>query len=84
MLGVDSLEYRRKHMMPVGFVDGFSKNENHSDTLNQVLDKGEAWMDYSRKHREYENQTGPVRRGVGCALFWYNTAVWPISLESCS
>ena len=41
-------------------------------------------MDYSRKHREYENQTGPVRRGVGCALFWYNTAVWPISLESCS
>ena len=84
VLGVDSLEYRRKHMMPVGFVDGFSKNENHSDTLNQVLDKGEAWMDYSRKHREYENQTGPVRRGVGCALFWYNTAVWPISLESCS
>ena len=84
VLGVDSLEYRRKHMMPVGFVDGFSKYENHSDTLNQVLDKGEAWMDYSRKHREYENQTGPVRRGVGCALFWYNTAVWPISLESCS
>ena len=36
-------------MLRVGFADGFSKNENHSDTLNQVLDKGEAWMDYSRK-----------------------------------
>ena len=43
-----------------------------------------AVIDYQRKYQEYQNQTGPVRRGVGMAVFWYNTAVWPISLESSS
>ncbi len=83
-LGQEPVDYRRKHLMPVGFKDGFSKNENYFDTFNQVLDKGMAYIDYARKRKEYANQTGPVRRGVGCAVFWYNTAVWPISLESSS
>lgn len=83
-LGMDSLEFRRKNMMPVGFVDGFSKNENYYDSFNQCLDKGMKYIDYERKLKEYQNQTGPVRRGVGAAIFWYNTAVWPISLESSS
>ena len=41
-------------------------------------------LDYRRKYELYKNQTGPIRRGVGMAVFWYNTAVWPISLESSS
>ena len=81
-LGMDSLELRKKNMMPVGYVDGFSKNENYFDSLNQCIEKGKAYIDYDRKLREYQNQTGPVRRGVGMAIFWYNTAVWPISLET--
>ena len=83
-LGIAPLEYRRRFLMPRGYVDGFSKNENYYDTFNQVLEKGEAYLDYQRKYQEYQNQTGPIRRGVGCAVFWYNTAVWPISLESSS
>ena len=83
-LGIAPLEYRRRFLMPQGYVDGFSKNENYFDTFNQVLEKGEAYLDYQRKYQEYQNQTGPIRRGVGCAVFWYNTAVWPISLESSS
>ncbi len=81
-LGLDSLAYRRKTLMPVGFVDGFSKNELYSDTFNEVLTVGEKAMDYENKHRLYENQTGRYRKGVGCAVFWYNTAVWPIALET--
>lgn len=81
-LHMDSLELRRKNMMEVGYVDGFSKNENYFDSLNQCIEKGRAYLDYDRKLREYQNQTGPVRRGVGMAIFWYNTAVWPISLET--
>lgn len=80
-IGMDPVEFRRKNLMPVGYVDGFSKNENYSDTFNQCLEKGKAYIDYDRKRKEYANQTGPVRKGVGCAVFWYNTAVWPISLE---
>ena len=48
------------------------------------MEKGAKWIDYERKRAEYANQTGDIRRGVGMAIFWYNTAVWPISLESCS
>ena len=83
-LGVDSIQFRKSHRMPVGYVDGFSKNENYADSLGQCLEKGMEYLDYERKRKEYANQTGPVRRGVGMALFWYNTAVWPISLESSS
>ncbi|MBQ3201104.1 MAG: xanthine dehydrogenase molybdenum-binding subunit XdhA [Clostridia bacterium] len=83
-LNMDPLAFRRKNMMPVGYVDGFSKNENYFDSLNQCIDKGMAYIDYERKLEEYAKDTGPVRRGVGMAIFWYNTAVWPISLESSS
>ena len=83
-LGRDPVEYRRQVVMPVGFKDGFSKNENYFDTFNQVMDKGMAAIGYTEKRKAYAQQTGPVRRGVGMALFWYNTAVWPISLESSS
>ena len=83
-LGMKPLEYRMKFLMQQGYVDGFSKNENYYDTFRQVLEKGEAFLDYKRKYEAYQNQTGPIRRGVGCAVFWYNTAVWPISLESSS
>jgi len=83
-IGMEPMEYRRRHLMPVGFKDAFSKNEMYFDTYNQCMDKGMVLMDYARKLEEYKNQTGPVRRGVGLAVFWYNTAVWPISLESSS
>ena len=83
-LGREPLEYRYQIVMPKGYVDGFSKNENYYDTFRQVMDKGRKALDYDRKREEYANQSGPVRRGVGMALFWYNTAVWPISLESSS
>ena len=83
-LGRDPVEYRRQVVMPVGFKDNFSKNENYFDTFNQVMDRGMAAIGYTEKRKAYAHQTGPVRRGVGMALFWYNTAVWPISLESSS
>ena len=83
-LNIDPIEFRRKNLMPVGFVDAFSKNELYSDTFNQCIDKGMEATDFKRKYEEYKNQTGDVRRGVGMAVFWYNTAVWPISLETSS
>lgn len=83
-VGMDPLEFRRKNGMPVGFVDDFSKNEQYFDSFNQCLDKGAVYIQYAAKRRAYERQTGPVRRGIGCAIFWYNTAVWPISLETAS
>ncbi len=83
-LGRDPVEYRRQVAMPQGYVDAFSKNENYYDSFRQVMDRGMSAIGYQQKRQDYQNQSGPVRRGIGMALFWYNTAVWPISLESCS
>ena len=81
---MELLAFRRKNLMPVGYVDAFSKNELYSDTFNQCMEKGMEAIGYQEKLEAYRDQTGPVRRGVGLAVFWYNTAVWPISLESSS
>lgn len=83
-VGGEPVEFRRKNLMPVGFVDGFSKNENYYDTFNQCMNKGMEYIDYDRKKKKYANQTGNIRRGVGLAVLWYNTAVYPIALESSS
>ena len=84
VIGEDPLVFRRRNLMPVGYEDGFSKNKLYTDSFNQCLDKAMEAIDYKRKFAEYQNQTGDVRRGIGMAVFWYNTAVWPISLESSS
>lgn len=83
-LGLDPEQFRRKNIMPVGYKDAFSKNENYFDSFNQCADKAIAYMDYHKKVEEYKNQTGPIRKGIGLAYFWYNTGVWPISLEHSS
>jgi xanthine dehydrogenase molybdenum-binding subunit len=80
-LNLDPLEVRFLNLMPLGYVDPFSKNVNRFDSFRQCVEKGRARIKWDEKRRLYQNQTGPLRRGVGMSLFWYNTAVWPISIE---
>ncbi|GHV43870.1 xanthine dehydrogenase molybdenum-binding subunit XdhA [Spirochaetia bacterium] len=80
-LNLDPLEIRFLNVMPVGFVDPFTKNVNYFDSFHQCVDKGKAYIKWDEKRKLYQNQCGPQRRGVGMSLFWYNTAVWPISIE---
>lgn len=83
-LGMDPIEFRRINMMKEGFYDPYSQNVNYYDSLNAVIEKGRKYIKWDEKVKAYANQTGPVRRGVGMAIFWYNTAVWPTSLEATS
>lgn len=83
-LGRESLDYRHQIIMPGGYVDAASKNENYFDSLNACLDAGNEAFDFLAKQEAYKNQTGPIRRGVGVAAFWYNTSIWPFNLEVCS
>ena len=83
-LGISPLEIRRKCLMPVGFQDAFSKNVNYFDSFNQCIEKAKKYMDYDNRIKELANQTGNIRTGLGMAVFWYNTGVWPIALESSS
>ena len=81
-MSIPPYEFRMKNVMPKGFTDGFSKNVNYYDTFRECMEKGRKEFDYDRRLKEYEGQTGDVRRGVGMSVFWYNTGVWPISLET--
>ena len=84
VLGWDPLAFRLKNSMPKGYVDPHSGCRNTDDSLRACLEKGKRYIDYERKLREYAEQSGPVRRGIGVAAFWYNTASWPDCLESSS
>ncbi len=83
-LNMDPLEFRRQNLMPVGFYHEFSKNRLYDDSFNQCFDKGAEIIDYYNKREKYKNQTGDIRRGIAVSTFWYNTAVYPISLETSS
>lgn len=83
-LGFDPYEYRKKFIMPKGYYDGFSHNKNYYDSFRECLAVGRKAIDYDNKVKEYKNQTGNIRRGVGMSTYWYNTGVYPISLESSS
>jgi len=48
------------------------------------MEKGRKAIQWDEKRKAYENQTGPIRRGVGMAIFCYKTGVYPISLETAS
>ena len=83
-LGMDPYAFRQKNVMPQGFHDAFSGNTNYYDSFRQCMEKGAAYIDYEWKKAEFAKDTGPIRRGIGLATFWYNTAVYPISLETSS
>jgi xanthine dehydrogenase molybdenum-binding subunit len=80
-LNMDPIEFRFLNVMPLGFIDPFTKNVNNFDSFHQCVEKGKDYIKWDEKRELYKNQTGPLRRGVGMSLFWYNTAVWPISIE---
>lgn len=83
-LGYDPLEFRLRNIMEAGHVNAFQKNENYDDSLRATLIKGAEYLGYDRLRAACDAQDpdARVRRGVGVAAFWYNTGVWPISLES--
>jgi len=82
--GLDPCEFRLRNLMPPGYVDPFNGITCHSTGLRECVEKGKKFIRWDELRREYQNQTGPVRRGVGMAVFSYKTGVWPISLETAS
>jgi xanthine dehydrogenase molybdenum-binding subunit len=80
-LKLDPMEFRFLNVMPVGFVDNFTKNINRFDSFRQCVEAGKKRIKWDEKRERYAKQSGPVRRGIGMSMFWYNTAVWPISIE---
>ncbi|MBR0090825.1 MAG: xanthine dehydrogenase molybdenum-binding subunit XdhA [Lachnospiraceae bacterium] len=81
-IGMDPVAFRRLNLMPVGFHDDFSGNVNYFDSYGQCMTAAMKKIGYEKKRKAYAKQTGNLRRGIGMATFWYNTAVYPIALET--
>jgi xanthine dehydrogenase molybdenum-binding subunit len=80
--GFDPIAFRKQNMMKLGYVDPITTITCHSTGLDECIDKGEAYLNYQEKRKLYATQTGPVRKGVGMAIFNYKTGVYPIALET--
>lgn len=80
-LGMDPIEFRLKNVMKEGYVDPHSGLTCHSSGVVECIEKGRTHIGWDEKRKAYENQTGPLRRGVGMSIFCYKTGVYPFSLE---
>lgn len=83
-LQLDPIAFRMKNAMALGYKDPFLGITCYSTGLKECIEKGKAYLNFDNKYKMYHNQTGPIRRGVGMALFSYKTGVYPISLETAS
>lgn len=83
-LGIDPIDIRKKNHMKLGFVDKTTGITCYSSGLAECIEKGREYIRWDEKRKAYQNQTGPLRRGVGMAIFSYKTGVYPISLETAS
>jgi len=83
-LGIDPIALRKKNQMQLGYKDPLTGITCYSSGLEECVQKGRDFIHWDEKREEYKNQTGPIRRGVGMAIFSYKTGVYPISLETAS
>lgn len=83
-LNLDPLEFRLLNCVKPGYQDPHTHIGFHSYGLRECIVKGRERSRWDEKRKQYENQTGPVRRGIGMAVFCYKTGVYPISLETAS
>ncbi len=83
-LKMDSIEFRKKNMMKLGYVDPISGIECNSNGLAECIEKGKAAFAWDDKIATYVNQSDPVRKGIGMSIFSYKTGVYPVSLETAS
>ena len=83
-IGMDPLEFRLKNGVKDGYVDPGNGIRFYSYGLEECIRRGREYIKWDEKRKAYANQTGPIRRGVGMAMFIYKSGVYPISLETSS
>ncbi|MTR05091.1 xanthine dehydrogenase molybdenum-binding subunit XdhA [Pseudoflavonifractor sp. BIOML-A6] len=84
LVGMDPLEFRYLNCMGPDYEDPHTHVKFNSYGLKACMEKGAGFIGWKELREKYRGQTGPVRRGVGMAIFCYKTGVHPISLETAS
>lgn len=83
-VGMSPYDFRTQNIMADKYKNEYDGNCNYFDSFRACLKAGRERFDYDAKLEEYKGDTGNIRRGVGMASFWYNTGVFPHSLEHSS
>ncbi|MEG2208326.1 MAG: molybdopterin cofactor-binding domain-containing protein, partial [Clostridia bacterium] len=83
-LRMDPIAYRLQNCIKEGYKDPHTGITFHSYGLEECIRRGREAFHWDEKRREYSDQTGDIRRGIGMAIFVYKTGVYPISLETAS
>ncbi len=80
-MNIDPIKLREMNMVKEGFKDKLSGVTINTCGLPDIVKKAKEYLHWDEKIKEYANQTGEIRRGVGMAIFSYPTATWPVALE---
>jgi len=84
MIGKDPIEMRTQNFIPGGFEGNTTAIPCHSCGMSECIQRGRDHIEWDKKRKAYQNQDGPVRRGVGMAIFCFKTGVHPYALETAS
>lgn len=80
-IGMDSVDFRIRNTARAGDINPLNKKEIKSAGIVECLKKGRELIDWDRKKKEYANQTGNIRRGLGVASFSYGSGTYPACVE---
>lgn len=72
--GMEPLEFKRKYLVRQGDATSTGGQFHDPVVLEEMIRRAEAMSGYSQKHREYQNQTGRYRKGIGMSLFLHGCA----------
>jgi xanthine dehydrogenase molybdenum-binding subunit len=81
-IGMDPVAFRLKNVARQGDVDPMTGERFKSCGLVECLQKGKTLIDWDAKRAAWpQQQSGPVRRGLGVACFSYATGTYPVCTE---
>ncbi len=83
-VNIDPLEFRLQNIGVDGDVNPLNGKLILTHGLKACLEKGRKLIDWDEKRKEYKNQTGAIRKGVGVACFSYASGTYPVLVEIAS
>ena len=80
-IGMDSVEFRLKNCARPGDIKAKTGDCEHAVGIRECLEKGSAAIGWYEKKKQYANQTGNIRSGLGVACFSYGSGTYPACVE---
>ncbi|WP_147820684.1 xanthine dehydrogenase molybdenum-binding subunit XdhA [Salidesulfovibrio onnuriiensis] len=80
-IGMDSVEFRLRNVARELDINPLSQKEIRSAGIYECLEKGRDMIGWDEKKKQYANQTGDIRRGLGVACFSYGSGTYPVCVE---